>query len=490
MARMNGGWLGLGLGFVIAWASASASVSATAQERPNVVFILADDLGVNDLGCYGRTEHATPQIDRIAREGARFTTAYAACSICSPSRAAILTGKAPARLHVTTFLPGRADATSQKVLHPSISEQLPLAETTLAEALRADGYATACIGKWHLGGAGFGPGKQGFETVHPGRAATTPGALEGGKGELDLARAAAQFLERNADRPFFLYLAHHSPHIPLAARADRIEAYAHKEAFNPKYAAMMETLDESVGLVLKKLDDLKLTNRTIVVFTSDNGGLHVPELNDDPPTHNTPYRAGKGFQYDGGLRVPALIRWPGVVAAGRTIDPPFIGTDWMPTLLEACGVAAPNGLDGRSRAGILRNQPPEARPLYWHVPHYTNQGGRPSGAIRILDWKLIERYDGDPPELYDLAADPGETRNLADREPERVAAMLRALRDWRKSVGAQENTPNPDFDEAEFQAIYRETDVSKLRPSATAAETAAPLRSWRRRIDAAVSKKR
>ncbi|MFO0960828.1 MAG: sulfatase [Isosphaeraceae bacterium] len=475
---------------VLAWMLLvpSSASAAFAQERPNVVFILADDLGINDLGCYGRAEHRTPNLDRLAAQGARFTSAYAACSVCSPTRAAILTGKSPARLHLTTFLPGRADAPSQRVLHPTIRQQLPLEEVTLAEHLKAAGYATACVGKWHLGGQGFGPEKQGFDEVHAGKANTNPVNFEGegGKGEIDLAKAAESFLERNRDRPFFLYLCHNNPHIPLAARQRPVAA--NKGAFNPTYAAMIEMLDESVGRVLKKLDDLDLADKTLVIFTSDNGGLHVPELNDDSPTHNSPYRAGKGFLYEGGLRVPLIVRWPGMIDAGRKIDDPVISTDWTPTLLNACQIAIRQGYDGISLVNLFRGGTLAPRPLFWHVPHYTNQGGRPAGAIRIQQWKVIEPYDGDPPEFYDLEKDPGESHDLAMARPEHLGLLIDRLKRWRLDIRAQANTPNPDFDEAKFQAIYKVVDVSKLRPYRTAAETSGLIRGWRELIDAAVRK--
>ena len=465
----------------------TASFSTAAEPPPNVVFILADDLGVNDLGCYGRTEHHTPNLDRLAKNGVRFSAAYAACPVCSPTRASILTGKAPARLHLTTFLPGRADAPSQKLLHPKISLHLPLDETTLAERLKGLGYATACVGKWHLGGAGFGPEKQGFDVVHAGKANTAPSVDEGGKGEFDLTAKAIDFVTANRDRPFFLYLGHNTPHIPLAARKELVEQYA--AAFNPTYAAMMHTMDESVGRVLKTLDDLKLAGRTLVVFTSDNGGLHVPELTDDPPTHNTPFRAGKGFLYEGGIRVPLIVRGPGVVPLGKVIDTPVISTDWTPTVLDLCGAKPESDLDGVSIAPLLHGEALKPRPLFWHVPHYTNQGSRPAGAVRDGDWKLIEQYEDGTVELFDLARDPGEERDLTAKLPEKAAALRTSLAKWRAAVGAQENEPNPRFDTALHKTLYIETDVSKLKPTATATKTAEPLRAWRKRIDEAVAKK-
>src|SRR5262245_44835623 len=447
---------------------------------PNLIVVLADDLGINDLSCYGRKDQRTPHLDKLAVEGMRFTSFYCAQPICSPSRAALLTGRTPARLHLTTFLPGRANTQAQKLLQPVIRQQLPLEETTLAEVLKRAGYATACVGKWHLGGKGFGPAEQGFDVVFAGRPNTTPSDAEGGKGEYELTARAEKFIADERGRPFFLYLAHNNPHIPLAARPALVAK--NKNAFNPLYAAVVETLDDSVGRLLARLDELGLADRTMVVFVSDNGGLHVPELRDDPPTHNTPFRAGKGFLYEGGLRVPLIVRWPGRVKAA-VIDTPVINTDLVPTLLELAGVDRPDGLDGVSFSKLLAGGTMPEQPLYWHFPHYTNQGSRPGGAMREGRWKLVEHYEDGRAELYDLERDPGETRDLADRESRRVKTMKARLAEWRKAVGAQENTVNPDFDPALHRKLYVDTDVSRLKPAATAAEMTKPLAGWRQGMD-------
>lgn len=473
------------LAVLVAASTWSQSVAPAQRRPPNIVFILADDLGVNDLGAYGRRDHRTPHLDRLAAEGLRFTTAYVASPICSPSRAAIMTGRAPARLHLTTFLPGRPDAPSQKVLHPPIRQQLPLEETTLAERLRAAGYATAAIGKWHLGGAGFTPREQGFDVYHPGQATTTPSETEGGKGEYDLTREAERFIDANRERPFFLYLAHNSPHIPYSAQQHLVSA--NSGAFEPVYAATVQTLDDSVGRLLIHLDAAGLRERTIVVFTSDNGGLHVPEGGHPRVTHNTPFRAGKGYLYEGGLRVPLIVHGPGVVRK-RVIDTPFINTDWLPTLLELAGVPAGGELDGISQAKLLASGKSSsgARPLYWHIPHYTNQGSRPSGAVREGKWKLIEQYDDGRVELFDLSADASEARNLAAAEPARAAALRARLRDWRKSVGAQENTPNPGVDADLYKQIYVDFDSSRFDPLRADDVAWKAVAIWRERMNAAV----
>ena len=456
---------------------------AASGAKPNIVFILADDLGINDLACYGRTEHHTPNLDQFAREGVRFTAAYCAQPICSPSRAAILTGKAPARLHLTTYLPGRADAPAQKVSHPTIRQQLPLEEVTLAEALKANGYVSACIGKWHLGGKGFLPPQQGFDRYYPGKANTKPDAEEGGKGEYDLTRAAVAFVETNRARPFFLYLAHNSPHIPYTAKTNLIAR--NQGAFEPVYAAVIETLDDSVGVLLRRLDALGLRTNTIVIFTSDNGGLHVPELGHWRITDNSPFRAGKGFLYEGGLRVPLLARWPGEMPAGKVIDVPVINTGWFATLMELTGATLTHTPDGPSFAAVLAGRGHASRPMFWHFPHYTNQGSRPGGAVCDGDWKLIEHYDTGAKELYDLGDDPSETRNVVAQQPGRATEMQRQLHAWVRSVNAQTNTPNPEFDPAGFRGLYEAVDVSRHVPSrATAAEHAKVL-EWRRQMDAA-----
>src|SRR5262245_737703 len=467
---------------------AAGPALAAGPDKPNVVFILADDLGINDLGCYGRKDHHTPRLDKLASEGMRFTCAYCAQPICSPARAAILTGKAPARLHLTTFLPGRADCPSQKLVHPKINQQLPLEERTLAEYLKPAGYTSACIGKWHLGGVGFMPSDQGFDVAYAGTANTRPSDTEGGKGEYDLTRQAIRFVEANKDRPFFLYLAHNTPHIPLGAKPELVEKY--KTAFNPTYAAMMHSMDECVGMVLARLDELKLSENTIVIFTSDNGGLHVLESPDSPATHNTPYRAGKGFVYEGGLRIPLIVRWPGVVPAGKVTDMPVVQSDWVPTLLEACGVKADGPFDGVSILSLLKGGGLASRPLYWHFPHYTNQGSRPAGAIRDGNWKLVEHYEDGRVELYDLSKDVGEEHDLAAREPDRARALKDKLAAWRKAVGAQENTPNPAFDPALHQKLYVDTDVSRLKAGETAAAMRPGLKDWREGMNAVLPKKK
>ena len=377
------------------------------------MFILCDDLGINDLACYGRTDHRTPHLDRLAAQGTRFTSAYCAQPICSPSRAAILTGKTPARLHLTTYLPGPARSRIAEAAASGDRRcRCRSSEKTLAEHFKEAGYATAAHRqvarrRRRIRAAGAGlrlllrrPGQHG------------PPRTEGGKGEYDLTAAAERFIEENRDRPFFVYLAHNTPHIPYAAQRRRIEKNA--GAFEPVYAAVIETLDDTVGRLLAKLERCNWPSKTIVVFTSDNGGLHVPEGPHPRITHNTPYRAGKGFVYEGGLRIPLIVRWPGHVPASRVVDAPVVNTDWVPTLLELAGQPVPAGLDGTSfaRSCCGRGPAPERR-FFWHFPHYNNQGGRPTGAMRDGNWMLVEYYDGAATELYNIASDIGEQNNVA-----------------------------------------------------------------------------
>jgi arylsulfatase A len=443
-----------------------------AEPPPNIIVILADDLGWADLGCYGSSFHHTPHLDRMAREGIRFTDAYAACTVCSPTRAALMTGKAPARLHLTDFIPGRNILPDQKLRRPDFRPQLPLDEETLAERLKAKGYRTACLGKWHLGGAGFEATKQGFDMAtpdiagfrrnapfRPGAAAgqvQVPGLLAAEEGEelsSVLTRSAIHFIDETKDAPFFLYLPHVSVHIPLHGRPDLVEKHRKRSESlaggqtNAIYAAMLESLDEGVGKILTHLRERKLDRNTLVIFTSDNGGLSVKEGPNTPATSNAPLRAGKGYLYEGGLRVPLIAWWPGTITSGRTESTPVITMDVHATLLELAGLdSSALAVDGRSLASALKGKGvPAARPLFWHYPHYSNQGGRPGGVIREGQYKLIEFYESGYLELYDLAATPGETRNLATEMPDRANGMARQLNEWRKSVAAQMPVRNTNY---------------------------------------------
>lgn len=436
--------------------------------KPNVVLIVIDDLGQRDLGCYGSTYHKTPHLDAFAKSGVKLTDAYSACPVCSPTRAALLTGKHPARLNITDWLPGRPDRPDQRVNRPKIRTELPLEEVTLAEELKKAGYVTAHVGKWHLGGKGFGPTDQGFDINIAGDDTGTPlsyfapfqnkmgtrkmpGLEDAKDGEYltdRLTAEAEKFIAANTAKPFFLYLAHYAVHTPLTAKKEVIAKYKQGplgKQSNPTYAAMVESMDESVGRILKALDDHKLADNTVIIFTSDNGGLATSEgaINGIPATINTPYREGKGFLYEGGVRVPFIIRGPGINKTGGI---PVISTDVTPTVLGLCGVRTDRTFDGRDLAPLFGGADFEYMPtFYWHYPHYANQGSRPGGAVRDGKWKYVEYYDRNRRELFDLSKDISESRNLAAEKPDVVKELAKKLADWRTAVGAKMPTPNPVY---------------------------------------------
>jgi len=454
-----------------------------AETPPNIVILLADDLGINDLGCYGRKDQRTPNLDQLAAQGARFAQAYAAAAVCSPSRAALMSGQSPARLKITTFLTGRADRASHRLLAAPINHNLPEGVPTLAQLLKPKGYVSAAIGKWHLGGKAHQPTDHGFDEYFPMR--PNPGAEspQGGKGELGQAEAAVKFIERSKDKPFLLYLAFDNPHIPLAAPAKAIAANA--QSFHPTYAALVESLDVAVGRVLKALDDQGVAKNTVVVFASDNGGVHVSELRETPPTHNGTARAGKGFLYEGGIRTPLIIRYPARLAAREVADPVVLG-DLCPTLCALAKAPAPAVPDFRDLSPLLFDSPPaEAKPraLTWHQPHYMNQGGKPAGAIREGDWKLIEQYEDGSLELYNLAKDPGERTDLAAAEPARVAALRGKLEAWRRSVGAAPLKPNPDFDRSRWERCFVKFDATRVVALPTSEAMRPLMAEWRQAMD-------
>ena len=441
----------------------------TETSRPNVVVILMDDLGWADLGCSGSRYYQTPSIDRVAFQGMRFTQAYASCPVCSPTRAALLTGKYPARLHLTDYIPGEIDRRKHKLLRPEFHQELPLEEITLAEMLAGAGYATAAIGKWHLGGSGFEPQRQGFDTALGGfeRGSVVnyfapylkdgrqlPGLENPPAGEFITERLTAEaekFLEAHASEPFFLYLSHYAVHTPLQARAAAIDEYAatkpHGLQRNAVYAAMVESMDARVARVLHKLDELNLADNTLVVFTSDNGGLATSgSPTNIPATNNAPLREGKGYLYEGGIRVPLIVRWPAKIKPGSICDVPTSTVDLLPTICAACDVTIPQAIDGVSILPLLEGEKSFARDtLYWHYPHYSPQGGKPGGAIRQGNYKLIEFYDNGRRELFNLADDSSEARNLVESEPEVAARLASELAAWRGRVGAEMPTPNADF---------------------------------------------
>ncbi|HEY0548943.1 MAG TPA: sulfatase [Verrucomicrobiae bacterium] len=436
--------------------------SQAAPALPNVILILADDLGWTDLSCYGSDFYETPNIDRLARDGMKFTQAYSACTVCSPTRAAILTGKYPARLHVTDWIPGLPPE-NPKLLVPDWTKYLPLEEITIARALKSAGYVTASIGKWHLGGEEYYPEKHGFEINVAGSSAPAPPSYfapykistlpEGSDGEYltdRMADEAGRFIEQQKDKPFFLYMPLFAVHTPVQGKAALIQKYRAKrrpgqKQTNAVYAAMIESMDDAVGQIRRKLDDLKLADRTVVVFASDNGGRV-------PTTSNHPLRVGKGSCYEGGTRVPLIVHWPGVTKPGSVCETPVISMDLYSTLLEIAGQkeAARKGVDGASLVALLRQDGEWKRDaLFWHYPHYQHYqlgGATPYGAIRVGDFKLIEFFDDMRVELYNLREDIGEQRNLSATMPAKANELRARLHAWRKEVGAQMPSRNPNHD--------------------------------------------
>ena len=462
------------------------------NEKPNIIFILADDLGWSDLACYGSKYYDTTHLDQLANEGMRFTDAYSASPVCSPTRASINTGRYPARLQLTDYLPGRGTNRTDKLSHAAIRPSLPLDEITIAEALKSAGYATACIGKWHLSADPQNPGQQGYDVVaasHLGEKVRNfyfaPYGMknleEGPSGEYltdRLAAEAVKFIEDHREQPFFLYLSHLAVHGPYEAKQEYIEEWRTKAAARPlqgpRYllepnpdqqpgtaagvfidsdsagdyqarrmtkvrqiqddpvvAAMLQSLDESVGHVLSKLQELGLADNTVVVFTSDNGG-HVSQRRDVGEFQGTaslPLRGGKGWLYEGGLRVPLVVRWPGRIKPGAISDEVVISTDFYPTILNLAGLPVPadHDLDGISLVPVLRGNGSLNRDaVFWHWPHYSNHGRQsPGGAVRAGDYKLIEYFETGTVQLFNLQDDIGEQNDLAATMPEKGKTTAR-----------------------------------------------------------------
>jgi arylsulfatase A-like enzyme len=452
----------------------TGSALAAPAPKPNVIFVLTDDLGWTDLGCFGSKFYETPNIDRLASQGMRFTDAYSACTVCSPTRASILTGQYPARLHITDWIAGHKRPFA-KLRVPDWTMQLSTDIPNVAKMLKAAGYATASIGKWHLGPAACWPDKQGFDLNVGGCEKGQPPSYfspykiptltEGPDNEFlsdRLTSEALTFIESNKDKPFFLYLPHYAVHTPLMAKKEVIAKYKAKadpdaSHNNPTYAALIESVDDSVGRLMKKLEELKLSGNTVIVFTSDNGGLKNV-------TSNVPLRAGKGSAYEGGVRVPLIVTWPGVIQPGSVSHAPVISADYFPTLLDLAGVAAPKAhtVDGESLAPLLRQSGALTRDaIYWHYPHYHPGGATPYGAVREGDFRLVEFYEDNRAELYNLKDDIGETQDLAAKNPEKTAALRQKLHDWRQRVGAQMPMPNPDYDPDKVNAERRTPNAQR-----------------------------
>ena len=525
--------VGLALAGVTPYAQTIAHRGSQAK-KPNVVFILADDLGWSDLGCYGSQFYETPRIDQLAKEGIRFTSAYAACHVSSPTRASILTGQYPARLGLTDWLPGRKNFPFQKLKNVVSEQHLPYREdVTFPAVMKDNGYTTAIIGKWHLGEDSASCERQGFD-LHipsgwlrgwPAKGYFSPyqmaGLKDGPEGEYLTDRMtdeAINFMTENKDKPFMLYLSHFAVHDPIQGRPDLVKKYEQKlrqtkspecvpyilegnpddkipfsakelndllqeEPYrsefrvlpnrivkikqyqdNVQFAAMVESLDESVGRVLDKIKELGLEDNTIVIFFSDNGGMsaanfgnpkrviQTDKLDEAFSTSNLPLRGGKGWLYEGGVRVPLIIKWPQKGVKGTVCDIPVISTDFYPTILDMVGIQADYPFDdGKSLVPILIEQGKEAkeiekRAIYWHFPNYSNHGMQsPGGAVRYDDYKLIEYFENGTVQLFNVKKDLGERFDLSQTEPEKVKEMKEMLHQWRKKTGAQMMEPNPDY---------------------------------------------
>ncbi|NIA20990.1 MAG: sulfatase-like hydrolase/transferase [Anaerolineaceae bacterium] len=456
--------------------------------KPNILFILIDDLGWRDLACYGSTFYETPNLDRLAAEGMLFTNAYASCPVCSPTRASIMSGKYPARVGVTQFIGGKSEG---KLADVPYLHYLPLEEKSLAAALREAGYQTWHVGKWHLGDEDFYPEHHGFDVniggchwgmpaqgyFSPWGIATLEDGPEGQYLTDRLTDEAIHLVRNRGDRPFLLHLAHYAVHIPIESPSDLVEKYRRKskamgldgkgaivagEHFpclhkqdqrvqrrvvqsDPAYAAMIENLDTNIGRLLETLEEEGIADNTLVVFTADNGGLSTAE---GSPTCNHPLSEGKGWNYEGGTRVCQMARWPGRVAPGSRCSVPVTSTDFYPTFLEACGapLLPEQHCDGLSLMPLLGGGSTlDREAIFWHYPHYSNQGGSPAASVVCGHWKLIELFENGELELYNLSLDIGEHSNVAAEHPDLVEDLRARLKAWQREIEARIPKPNPDY---------------------------------------------
>ncbi len=455
-------------------------------DHPNVILIVADDLGYSDLHCYGNKIGDTPNLDKLAENGVRFTSAYASCAVCSPTRASLLTGKNPVALNLTDFIPGRQANGPQpdhKLISPDFNKHLPIDEITIAEQLKKLGYATASIGKWHLGGEGYLPPEQGFDLNIAGNDVgmppsfyypytsdekwrthkITPLELKGDSLYLTdrLTNEALQYIKTNRNNSFFLYLSYYTVHIPIEGPMDLAAKYAKRlknskdSVFrHPHYLAMVESLDENVGRILDSLDQLDIEKNTLIIFVSDNGGWSKVDEKDGgdqkytdwqiQAADNHPLRAGKGTLYEGGLRVPTIISWPGMIEGERVSDEMIISTDVYPTIMESVGMNIDQRIEGESLLSFLtENEPVQREVLHWHYPHYHLT--TPGSVIRDGDFKLIKYHEGTRLELYNLKNDIEERHDLSDSMQEKTAEMHRKLNSWLEKGGAKLPIPNPGY---------------------------------------------
>lgn len=502
----------------------NTSLDANDERPPNIVFFLIDDLGWSDVGCFGSTFYETPNIDKLASMGVKFTDAYAASHVCSPTRASILTGKYPATLNLTDWIPGRSNRPYQLLQNAEKVINLDRRDTTLAEVLKNLGYETAIFGKWHLGKDTW-PRDHGFNIHAPHSVNANLGrrgflnpkkipGLDSGNYVTDrLAELGAQFIKKNKDKPFFLLMSHFSVHDPIEGRPDLVKKYKKKLAAMPQqtgpdyilegnpdsptcptraeldemikkpdyrdtyksysndlvkakqkqdnvqFAGMVEAVDQSVGTVLAKIKELGLEENTIVIFTSDNGGMSIMngtpardipkgKLDKFTSTSNLPLRGAKGWLYEGGIRVPTIIKWPQEGKSGTVCDEPLTSVDYFPTILEMIGAEGKiKEIDGKSIAALVKGEKMTRGPIYWHFPQYSNHGMQsPGGAIRDGDYKLLEYFENGTVQLFNLRNDIGEQKDLARTEPDRVKELKAKLHQWRLDVDAQMMTPNPDYD--------------------------------------------
>ncbi|WP_220377759.1 MULTISPECIES: sulfatase [unclassified Arenibacter] len=455
------------------------------SRKPNIIFILADDLGWRDLGFMGSEFYETPNLDKLASESMVFTNAYAASPICSPSRAAILSGKHPARLHLTDWIPGNPPSRTEKLMAKPFKTELAMEEFTLAEAMQQGGYKTFFAGKWHLGEEAFYPEYHGFDiniggnhTGHPSSYFSpynNPQLPDGPDGEYltdRLVNETISFMKEEQGNPFLAFLSFYSVHLPLQGKPEKVEKYRKKLQnmnFNgkelvqqgttyfknhqndPVYAAMVESMDENIGRLLKAIKQLGLDKNTIIVFTSDNGGMATNRNPNPIPTSNLPLRAGKGHLYEGGIREPLIVCWPGRVVPGSRSDEPVTGTDFYPTFIDLAGIKMlpEQHIDGNSlKPALFSKERIDRQAIFWHYPHYSGGlGGRPAAAVRMGKYKLIAFFEDMEVELYDLETDISEQHDLSTKMPKKVKEMKGLLHAWRKEVGAQMPIPNPDYKE-------------------------------------------
>ncbi len=488
------------VGLAAAGPFAKVELSANlVNQKPNVIFILLDDFGYSDLGCYGSKFYETPNIDRLASQSVRFTDAYAACPVCSPTRASIMTGKYPVNTGITDWIPGRqasnSGSPSDKLVALPFKLNLDLNEITIAEVLQKNGYKTMISGKWHLGETpeywpefqGFEVNKGGFSKGSPVKNNISNGYFspygnprleDGTAGEYLTDRQteeAIKFIENSGNTPFFIYLSYYSVHNPMQAKEEHIKKFtdkagllglSKKEAFtrdkewikpemssnykeriiqsNPVYAAMIYSVDENIGRLLKRVEELSLDDKTIIFFTSDNGGLSTSE---GSPTCNSPLRAGKGWLYEGGIRVPLIIKSPGKERPGATVRTPVSSIDFFSTIIEMTDSdKSTYKTDGECIIALLKKDKMKERPLFWHYPHYSNQGVEPGSAVRLGKFKLIDNFEKGRQELYDLENDISESTDISESNPEKTKEMYNLLKDWRKSTNAKMMELNPKWE--------------------------------------------